>query len=167
MGNLTAESRTSVGQSQVLAWTPAVSNGVAYTAGDVVGPLSALSGAFRYRDVGATLTIQSLTVFDASNQKAALELLVFAANPAESTFTDNAAPTLHANDLDKIVARLPIATSDYVTSDSKAVASLGGIGKVIASQTADDRLWIAIFTPGTPTYTATNALRLKLGCYQD
>lgn len=135
----------------------------AYHANDNVGGKLTLAGAARVSGGGTTLT--RVTVTDAANQKAQLEIVFFSASPADSTFTDNAACVIHANDEAKVVGRLTIYASDYLTVGAKAVACLANIGLAMIPATA--ALYAAILTPGTPTYAATSDLRVSFAFYQE
>lgn len=135
----------------------------AYHAGDNIGGILTLTAAARVAAIGTTLT--RLSVLDAANQKAQLELLFFSANPAASTFTDNAAPVIHANDVAKFVGRITVYASDYLVVGAKAVACIANIG--LAMIPAATSLFCVILTPGTPTYAATSDLGISMAFYQD
>ena len=153
------------GKTRTLELTPTVSNGVAYTAGDNVGGESVLSltGSQTRRAV-----LKSLVVKDLSNQKAALTVLITKAALA-TTPTDNGALALAAADLAKIVAKVNVATADYETIDSKAVAQVE-LSRTIEAENVERppfRLWVYILTTGTPTYGSTSALSLHFGILAD
>jgi len=150
------------GRVAVVAPTITVTAG-AYDANDNIGGTLTLTGAARVAGGGTALT--RITVTDAANQKAQLELLFFSANPSASTFTNNAAPVIHADDIAKLVGRLTVYASDYATINAKGIACLANIGLAMVPTTAD--LYLAIMTPGTPTYAATSDLRMSLAFYQD
>jgi hypothetical protein len=153
------------GHTTQIAPTVTVSTSPAYSAGDCVGGKLTLSSIMRTGGPGTAL-LQSLFLMDTSNQKAALELLIFNANPSASTFTDNSAISLHANDIGKIIRRISIAASDYVTIDSKAFVDLSPGARVLKAASGVD-LYAALVAVGTPTYAATTALTLRLGVLQD
>lgn len=150
------------GKTTVVAPAITVTAG-AYHANDNIGGTLTLTGAARVAGGGTTLT--RLTVTDAANQKAQLELLFFSANPTASTFTNNAAPVIHANDIAKLVGRVTVYASDYATINSMGIACLANIGLAMVPTTA--ALYLAIVTPGTPTYAATSDLRMSLAFFQD
>lgn len=151
------------GETTQIAPTITVSTSPAYSAGDCVGGKLTLSSIVR---APGTAVLQSLFLIDTSNQKQALELLIFNADPSSSTFTDNAAISLHANDVGKIIRRISIAATDYVTIDSKAFVDLSPGGRVLKAASGQD-LYAALVAVGTPTYAATTALTLRLGVLQD
>jgi hypothetical protein len=144
--------------------TPVVTASSAYSAGNCVGGKLTLANAVRV--AGGTAALQSLLLIDAANQKAALELLLFNADPTASILNDKAAAVIHANDIAKIVRRISIATADYVTIDSKAIVDLAIAGRVLKAASGTS-LYAALVTSGTPTYAATTDLTLRLGMLQD
>lgn len=158
-GNLAA----AVGATTVLQPTVTVSTSPAYTAGDVVGGEIVLTGAVR--KVSGTGVFQSLTVFDVSNQKPALTILVFNADPA-GTYTDNGAFAFNASDYAKLLGKISVAATDYVTLDSKAIASPAIQPFCIASATTQN-LWLVMVVSTTPTFAATTDLRLTVGILSD
>jgi hypothetical protein len=135
----------------------------AYHANDDVGGVLTLANAARVSGKGTTLT--RVSILDAANQKAQLEMLFFGATPADSTFTDNAAPVIHANDVAKFVGRVTVYASDYLVVGAKAVACIANIG--LAMIPAATSLFYVILTPGTPTYAATGDLGISLAFYRD
>jgi hypothetical protein len=143
--------------------TTVVSTTPAYTAGDAVGAKRTLANAVRVS--GGTGIIDSIVLLDRANQKAGMELLIFDADPTNATITDNAAFVYSTDDL-KVIARITIGASDYVTLNSKAIACLRGLG--IAFKTnATTSLFAALVTTGTPTFAATTDVQLTVGILQD
>lgn len=113
---------------------------VPYTAGDSVGDKQSIS-------VSAG-QIHSLTIFDNANQKAAFDILIFDADPSAATTTDNA-PFVWSTDGPKLIARIAVATGDYVTVASKAIAQKSGLDLLLQSS---GTLYAVAVTSGTPTY---------------
>jgi hypothetical protein len=113
----------------------------AYTAGDVVGgiqtiPISSTGGV-----------IQSLGISDNADQKAAFDILIFDALPTSSA--DNAAFVWHS-DITKLVARISVATGDYLELVSKAFAQKSGLNLVVSPGTTS--VYAVVVTSSTPTY---------------
>jgi DNA-binding phage protein len=142
--------------------TTAVSTSPAYTAGDAVGGLRTLANAVLTAGTGV---LESITVLDRANQKAALEILIFDANPTAATITDNAAFVYSTDDL-KVLARISVGTADYITLNSKAVALIRGIGAVLKAASGTS-LYAAVVTTGTPTFAATTDVQIIFGILQD
>lgn len=138
-------------------------NASAYEAGDAVGGKITITSAMRVS--GGTGVLQSIQVIDKGNQKVALELLIFDSDPTAATITDDTA-FVYSTDISKQIARIPIAASDYVTLNSIATASIGGLSRIIkASGSAN--LYAALITTGTPTYISTSDIIITFGILQD
>ena len=154
------------GYTATAAPTITVSTSPAYSAGDLVGGKLTLASILRTS--GGTGLLQSLLLRDTSNQKAALELIIFDSDPSSTTFTDNAALSINAADVSKIIRRISIAASDYVTIGSIAVADVGPVSKVLkAASGVDLYACLVAATGSTPTYASTSALSLTIGVLQD
>ena len=150
------------GFTSLLKDTTAVSTSI-YAAGDAVGGKRTLTNALRTS--GGTGILESITILDRANQKAAMELFIFDSDPSAATITDNSAFVFSTDDL-KVLAHITIADTDYVTINSKAMATLKGIGITLkGSGTAN--LYAALVTTGTPTYAATTDVQLIYGILQD
>jgi len=146
----------------VVTPTVTVSTTPAYSANDVVGGKLTLSSVFRVAN--DTVRLDSITVLDNANQKASMYLVLFNANPTAATLTDNAALAF-STDFTKIVGTYFINTSDFVTLNSKAIYSKSDVGLLLKG--TETSLYAALVTTGTPTYTATTDLTLRLGFSRD
>lgn len=144
--------------------TTAVSTSPAYTAGDAVGGKRTLTDALRTSNGSAIL--ESITLLDRANQKAAMELIIFDSDPSAATITDNSAFVYSTDDL-KVLARITIAATDYVTLNSKAIAQLRGLGVTLKGANNNTNLYAALVTTGTPTYAATTDVQITFGFLQD
>ena len=154
------------GYSATAAPTITVSTSPAYSAGDLVGGKLTLSSLLRTS--GGTGLLQSILLRDTSNQKAALELIIFDSDPSSTTFTDNGALSINAADVPKIIRRISIAAADYVTIGSMAVADTDPVSKVLkAASGVDLYACLVAATGSTPTYASTSALSLTIGVLQD
>lgn len=149
------------GKTTLIKDTTAVSTSPAYTAGDAVGGKRTLSSALT--SVGTGI-LESITILDRANQKAAMTLFIFDADPSAATITDNSAFVFSTDDL-KVIAQINIAAADYVTTNSKAIAQKTGLGMTLKS--AGTTLYAALVTTGTPTFAATSDVQLEFGILQD
>lgn len=140
--------------------TTAVSTS-AYSAGDAVGAKRTFANAFTTVGTGI---LESITILDRANQKAAMTLFIFDSDPSAATITDNAAFVFSTDDL-KVIAQISIATGDYVSTNSKAIAQKTGLG--IALKGGSSSLYGALVTTGTPTFAATSDVQLEVGILQD
>jgi hypothetical protein len=144
--------------------TTAVSISPAYTSGDAVGAKRTITGALRTSNGSGVL--ESIQILDRANQKAAFDIYIFDANPTNATITDNAAFVFSTDDL-KVIAHISVAAADYVTTNSKAVATKGGLGVALKGADSSTSLYAAIVTTSTPTYAATTDLQVIWGILQD
>lgn len=137
-----------------------------YAAGDVVGGVLTLVNAVRAS--GSTAVLQSLFLQDLSNQKPALDIFIYNANPTAGTYTDNGAFPINTTDLAKQIRRISIATSDWGTTGTIATADLSLGGKILKA-VGSTNLY-AVFVVGgssTPTFATTTALTARFGVLQD
>jgi hypothetical protein len=158
-----AHAETSREPTITIKVTPTVSNAVAYTANDQVGGVQTLTNVAA--DSKSGVTLYDLAIVDLDNQKAAMDIFFFDQLPSP-TSVDNGAFTITAADAGKLVGHVVVAASDYKSSASQAVASVGNIWKIfnpslptgaVTGITAKNLYAIAV-TRGTPTYTGTSKL---------
>lgn len=152
------------GLTTVIKDTTAVSTSPAYSIGDAVGGKRTLTGALL--KTNGTAILESVTILDRANQKAAMTLFIFDSNPAAATITDNSAFVFSTDDL-KVIAQVSIGASDYVTTNSKAIAQKTGLGVALNGANGDGNLYAALVTTGTPTFAATTDVQLEFGLLQD
>jgi hypothetical protein len=147
------------------AIVPGVTSGSPYTAGFSVGGKQSIGNA----QPGPLLaTLQSVTLLDKSNQKAALTILFFASDPTAAgtpaTVADFGAFAWGtANTL--FLGKLDIAAADYETIASQAVATKANLNMPLQVAQGSTLFGVAV-TTGTPTYTSTSALIFTYGLTQ-
>lgn len=146
----------------IITPTITVSTSPAYTAGDSIGGKITLASALA-RSAGVA-ELRSIVILDRANQKPAGDILIFEADPTLATLTDNSAVALSTNDLN-IIARIPVAASDYVTINSKAIANLSGLSRFVKSTTGTS-LYAAFVVTTTPTFAATTDVQIRFGFRQ-
>jgi hypothetical protein len=134
----------------------------AYSAGDVVGGVLTFSNALN--GLGQAV-IQSLTLRSKSVQTAGFKLYVFSANPSNTTWTDNAAPSLNAADLPSLLGVYSLTTADSGLG-TMTIYNLDGIGKTVevndlSVNTPARDLYGVIVTTGTPTLTTATDLTVN------
>ncbi len=140
-----------------------VTSATTYSAGDSVGGKVTLTNAVRIS--GGTGILNSIMVIDKDNQSAPLDILIFDSDPSAATIT-NAATFVFSTSISKLIAKIPIATTDYTTFDTISVAQIGGIGRIIKAN-GSANLYAAVVTTGTPTYTTTSSIIVNYGLLQD
>lgn len=138
-------------------------NASAYEAGDSVGGKITITNAMRVS--GGTGVLQSIHLIDTSNQKAALDILIFDSDPSSATITDDTA-FVYSTDISKQIARIPVTAADYTTINSIATVSLGGLSRIVQAS-GSRNLYAAIVLSGAPTYASTSAVRVVFGILQD
>lgn len=143
--------------------TTAVSASPDYSIGDAFGGKRTLSNVVRVS--GGTAVWESLVIMDRANQKPGLEIYIFDADPSGATITDNSAFDFSTDDL-KVIAKLTVASSDYVTIDSTAWAKFSGIGQVV-KPASGTTLYAAFVCTGAPNMAATTDIQAVWGFLQD
>ncbi len=145
-------------KGKIISVTPVITAGV-YHASDCVGGKLTLTDAM-VADGGVAL-LTGVCITDAANQKAAFEIVIFNANPTAATLTDNAAIAF-ATDLGKVVAKIPVATTDWATIGGVAVADVQWM-RTIEGVAGSNNLYAAVMCVGAPTYVAVSDLVFKFG----
>lgn len=152
------------GNSAAVQVALTVSTSPAYSSGDSIGGKITIANAARA--AGRSTTLQNMTVLDRANQSPAGTILIFNADPVNATITDNAAFVYSTDDL-KVVARIPVAASDYVTINSKSIAGLPNLGRVLGAPASGTSLFAAFVTTSTPTFAATTDVQVTFGLMRD
>jgi hypothetical protein len=134
-----------------------------YAPGDLLGNKLTLINALRI--AGGSGLLQSITVQDLSNQKGALDVVIFDSDPSGTTFTNNAAFDVADADIVKIIGVVSIIPSDYIGFADSSVATKSGLAIPVAVA-AGRNLYACVVSRGTPTYTA-NELGIAFGFLQD
>lgn len=150
------------GKMAVIKDTTAVTASSAYSDGNAVGGKRTLANALGAAGTGV---LESIMLLDRANQKPALEIYIFDADPTNATLTDKTAFVFSTDDL-KVLARISVATGDWVTHNSKATACIKGIGAALKA--AGTSLYAAVVLNGsTPTFAATTDFQIIVGILQD
>lgn len=145
---------------KVIDVTLTVDTGGAYSAGEVVCDTAEIAGVLTSRSGRAIL--QSLTVIDKSDQKAALSLIFLKSNVSLGTKNDT--PNVSdSNAGSAVIGVVPVAAADYVDLGGVAAATVRNIGLILQPDHPDTGLYVSAITSGTPTYGAASDLSLKLG----
>lgn len=113
--------------------------------------------------------IESVTVVDQANQKSALDILFFSANPSNTTVTVNGALDVDDGDLDNyFLGHISVAATDYASLADNAYGTKQGISlPVFSSRQGVRDIYCIVVCRGTPTFAAATDLRIKLGIKQD
>lgn len=132
-----------------------------YSAGNAVGGKRTYANALTSAGTGV---LESITLLDRNNQSQPMTVIIFDADPTNATITDKSAFVYSTDDL-KVLGQITISASDYITTNSKAIATIRGIG--LSLKSAGTSLYVALVTTGTPTFAATTDVQLILGILQD
>jgi hypothetical protein len=132
----------------------------ANSAGDVLGSKLTLTSAARVS--GGTCILDTILVEEKGSQAAVLDILIFGQDPSNGTYTTNGAFTANDTDMGFLIARVHVASTDYVATGGYTTANLGGLGRVLTA-TGGANLFAVIVTSGTPTYSATSSLKVRFG----
>ena len=157
------------GKSKLVTMTPVVDTAI-YASADQLGSLVELTNAMD--DSSGTGTIVSVTVLDKAAQSSTATLLIFNDKPVVAS-VDNAALNISDAEMSsKCVGVIPIPTASFVAlSASSAMAVLNVQLLVNSVKSADNAggrsLWAILRSGGTPTYTSTSDLTIKIGIRQD
>ena len=140
--------------------TPALSLS-AYSSGDAIAGLTTLSQAVRSADQSGL--VEQLIIEDADAQSAAMDVLLF--ESAVAAGTDNAAYALSKPDMKKLVGLIRVQAADYVIVGARSIARVSPA--IHIQMNASQHLFAQIVSRGTPTYTASDSLQLRLVMNQD
>jgi len=136
-----------------------VSTTPAYSSGDSIGGKITIANAVRVS--GGVSILTTLQLLDRANQKPAGTIYLFDADPTNATLTDNAAVVFSTDDL-KIVAQIPVASTDWIATNSKATANLSGLAREVQA-VSGTTLYAAFVTTLTPTFGATTDMQMIFG----
>lgn len=138
--------------------SPTISTSI-YAAGDAVGGLLTFANAARTAGLGGVIT--GVTILDADQEMAPLELVLF-----KATFTataDNAVFAPSDADLANCIGSIPISQYSNFSTNSIGVAE--NLSK--SFNLAGTDLFGQLVVRSTPTYTATSDIKVTLNILQD
>lgn len=152
------------GKSKIVVAEPLLSL-TPYASNDQIGGALLLRYAMD-DDRGDTGAILSVAVVDKASQNSAFDILFFKSLPVIAS-TDNEPLDISAAEMvDKYVGRVSVAAGDYEALANCSDATVLAVGLLVESiQTTD--LYAVIHCKGTPTFTSTNDLTIKIGILQD
>jgi hypothetical protein len=151
------------GSTTVVSVTPVISASAIYAINDCVGPKMEFTNAAR---VSATpVTLQSVVITDLAMQNAALNIFLFAGNPATGTYTDNAECDIDDTDLVQCIGVLSTGDGQWISAKDNSVFIMQNIGLILVPTITS--IWAVVKTTGTPTYASASDLTIKLGFYRE
>jgi hypothetical protein len=146
------------------------SSSPAYAVGDQIDGLQQITNAVDAS--GDTATIQSVTIVDKDSVSSVLDILFFNDQPTVSS-ADNVSLNISDADMqEKFLGSVRIAAADYITTAANSVATVKNIGLVVnsvksATNANGTSIWAILRSAGTPTWTGTQSLTLRIGIAQD
>lgn len=143
---------------------PVVSAGAAYAAGNAIATKLQFENILGAKKTGV---LHSLLITDRTNvARLPMEVLIFNADLAGAV-TNRTAYTFDNADVSKLIRRISITASDYITVGGVAIVDIRGIGGVLKSTTQD--LWVVCVATGAGSgnYTNTTDFNIRLGVLQD
>lgn len=166
LGQAAADASTPVvlnsDSAKVVTVNPVVDTGI-YVALEIIGGILTITDAMSA--TGGSGILQSIVLTDDDNEKAAFDILLFNASPSGGTYADQGAFVHAAGDLPKLIGRIQVLASDWLTvvAGSLAVATIRNIALPVSAATGSTNLYALVILTGTPTYTATSDLTIKFG----
>lgn len=155
MGGFTALSK------KLLTTTP----NNAYSAGNSIGGLITFANAVRTPGTGI---IESVHLFDLDHNAVALDLLILDQAPSVNP-VDHTTWSVTNIDAQKVIGRIAIGGSDWVTYNNVSFVTEKGLGITVkATAAAGTNLYgILLCNASTPTFTGVTNVGLDLGILQD
>ena len=144
----------------ILTATPTVDTNI-FASGDLIGAtfITFSNGLLAGKHCGQ---IRHAMIVDNSVNTADIDVLFFNTAPSNSTYTENAALTLHATDQSYLIGETTLAKHTSLAASSihqTALADATYIPFILTS----DNLYAVLISRGTPTFTATGVtLRIAI-----
>lgn len=151
-------------RSQLVTITPLIT-ATTYAANKQLGTATKVPAAVSATGAGATL--MSVVIMDKGNQKSAIDILFFNAQP--TTVADGATFDITDAELvSKFLGRIVVPNTNYKSNNtSNADVAVGNIWQKVKALSNSADLWCVLVCQGTPTYASTSDLVLSFGFDQD
>jgi hypothetical protein len=154
------------GHTQAFGFAMVITSGSAYAAGNTIGGRVIVTTAVRVTNGYARL--KSVLVRDSDKQKPELDIYIFNADPTATTTTDKTASlSINAADLSKLVRKIRVRTADYDDISNLSVADVAVSDEPVNSNGGTSLFYVAVVHSGTPQWTGTGNLNIRLGLVQD
>lgn len=131
----------------------------AYATGDVIGGKITIPNAMA-RDGGAGL-LQSVVLCSKADLTVNMDLVIFSADPANTTFTENGAVDIATTDVAKVLGALSLTTR--VDLGTPVVAALNNLNMPVQAAAASRSLFACLVARGAYTPAATADVILRFG----
>lgn len=114
-----------------------------------------------------TGAVLSVTVIDKDKEAAPFDILFFNSDPTIVS-SNNAALDISDSEMaSKFLGRIEIASADYSNLANCSVATISQVGLLLQGSATSRDLYIVLQCRGTPTYTASSDLQIKIGILLD
>lgn len=149
---------------RVISFVPVIGTS-AFTAGWQLGGINKLAGAV---EEGATASVISIALNDASKQKSAIDLLFFNALPTVASVDSQVLSITAAEMTAKYLGRVKIPAASYGANDTAhgADVAVTGINLLLQGNSGRD-LYCVLQAQGTPTYAAATDITVRIGLQLD
>lgn len=158
------------GKAKLVEATPTIDTAI-YASGDQLGSLMTFENAVD--GSSETGVIMSVTIFDGAKQNAALDILFFNSEPTIIS-SDNAALDISDSEMaSKFLGSISFSASDYKSLANNSHATIRTVGMFVQATNKNSvnptgmRIYAILQSRGTPTYTSTSDLKIKVGMLQD
>lgn len=149
-------------KTTVVEAAPTVDTGGAYATGELIGGKLTLSNATAYTVYSGI--ISNVTIIDKDKEAADLDVVFFDTDPTATTFTDQAAFDPADADLLNIICTVSV-TTDVSFSDN-GMSYANNVNCPFRTP-GSNTIYAAIVSRGSPTYTSSSDLLLRVGILQD
>ncbi len=152
------------GLTAVISVTPVV-QAAAYATGDVIGGKMTITNALL--SAGGSGILQSVQVCSKSDLTVDLDLIIFSADPATTTFTENGAVAIDVVDVSKVLAVIPITTRKDLGTPVVAYANNLAIPVQGDAANLTRHLYASLVARGAYTPASTSDVTVRFGLLQD
>ena len=149
----------SIASTVTVITTTITHQAAAYASGRLIG--GKLTFANAVATAGGSGIITDIVLSDKDSQNIDVQLVLFESDPTNTTFTENAALDIHDTDLLNVANIIGNSSGNYASFADNSVARTGGI-RYPFKLDSGTTLYGCLVCRGTPTYTTTTSLQLKI-----
>lgn len=131
-----------------------------YAAGDQLGIELSFSNVL-LDDMGGGI-VKSAILTDLSTNAAAIDLILFSANPSIASSDNNEALDITDSDLVNVCGKFHFSTGSYIQLADNEIAISSDIDQAFYLSSTDRTLYGVCISGGTPTYSSTSDLKVLL-----
>lgn len=138
----------------------------AYSSGNAVGGLMTFANMANRDGYGGI--VQTVIVRDKAGQNVNYDLILFDANPTNTTVTDKAAVAVNTADLSKIIGVVQLSGIVLGAASTMGVLTAAGVGLAYRiSSNSNSNLYGILVTRGAPTYASTSDVTVDVVAMPD